>query len=58
MVSNDELVDAINKEVETAELKRVAMRGGMKSLHQDSLLKVKDGITTLEEAIATVPPDL
>jgi type IV pilus assembly protein PilB len=44
--------------METAELKRMAMRGGMKTLHQDSLLKVKEGITTLEEAIATVPPDL
>jgi type IV pilus assembly protein PilB len=58
MVTNDELIDGINKEMETAELKRMAMRGGMKTLHQDSLLKVKEGITTLEEAIATVPPDL
>jgi len=39
-------------------LKKIAMRGGMKTLHQDSLLKVKEGLTTLEEAIATVPPDL
>jgi type IV pilus assembly protein PilB len=58
MVTNEELVDAINQELESAELKKIAMRGGMKTLHQDSLLKVKDGITTLEEAIATVPADL
>ena len=58
MVTNEELIEAINKEQETAELKKIAMRAGMKTLHQDSLLKVKDGITTLEEAIATVPPDL
>jgi type IV pilus assembly protein PilB len=58
MISNDELVEGINKEVETAELKKIAMRSGMKTLHQDSLLKVKEGVTTLEEAIATVPPDL
>ncbi|MDB6168900.1 MAG: type secretion system protein [Verrucomicrobia bacterium] len=58
MVSNDELVEAINNEVETAELKKLAMKGGMKSLHQDSLLKVKEGLTSLEEAIATVPPDM
>ncbi len=58
MVSNEELVDAINKEMEAAELKKIAMRGGMKTLHQDSLLKVKEGLSTLEEAIATVPPDL
>ena len=30
----------------------------MKTLHQDSLLKVKDGISTFEEALATIPPDL
>jgi type IV pilus assembly protein PilB len=58
MVSNEELVDAINKQAESAELKKIAMRGGMKTLHQDSMLKVKDGTTTIEEAIANVPPDM
>ncbi|MES2697433.1 MAG: GspE/PulE family protein [Verrucomicrobiota bacterium] len=58
MVTNEELVAAINKEAEAAELKKIAIRGGMKTLHQDSLLKVKDGLSTLEEAIATVPPDM
>jgi type IV pilus assembly protein PilB len=58
MVTNSELVDGINKGLESAELKRIAMRGGMKTLHQDSMLKVKEGLTTLEEAIATVPPDM
>jgi type IV pilus assembly protein PilB len=58
MITNEELVEAINKELDVTELKKIAMRGGMKTLHQDSLLKVKDGLTTLEEAIATVPPDL
>jgi type IV pilus assembly protein PilB len=58
MVNNEELTEGINKEIETAELKRIAVRGGMKTLHQDSMLKVKQGITTMEEAVATVPPDL
>jgi type IV pilus assembly protein PilB len=58
MVTNEELVAAINAEAEAAELKRIAMRNGMKSLHQDSLLKVRDGLTTLEEALANVPPDM
>ena len=58
MVSNEELVEGINKGVEAAELKKIAMRGGMKTLHQDSVLKVKEGLTTLEEAIANVPPDM
>jgi len=58
MVNCEELTEAINKAVEVAELKRVAMRTGMKTLHQDSMLKVKMGLTTVEEALANVPPDL
>jgi type IV pilus assembly protein PilB len=58
MVSNEELVAAINKEAESAELKKIAQRNGMKTLHQDSILKVKLGLTTIEEAIANVPPDM
>ena len=58
MVNNEQLTEAINKEVEVAELKRIAMKTGMKTLHQDSMLKVKMGLTTVEEALANVPPDL
>ncbi|ACB77107.1 GspE/PulE family protein [Opitutus terrae] len=58
MVTNEELIEGINKQLETAEIKKIAVRGGMKTLHQDSLIKVRDGVTTMEEAIATVPPDL
>ena len=58
MTNSEELTEAINKEVEVAELKRIAMKNGMKTLHQDSMLKVKQGLTTLEEALANVPPDL
>jgi type IV pilus assembly protein PilB len=58
MVTNNELIEGINKGLEAAELKKIAMRGGMKTLHQDSMLKVKDGLSTIEEAIATVPPDM
>jgi type IV pilus assembly protein PilB len=58
MTSNEELIEAINQESEAAELKKIAMRAGMKTLHQDSLLKVKEGLTTVAEAIANVPPDM
>ncbi|MEY4941640.1 MAG: hypothetical protein RIQ93_3375 [Verrucomicrobiota bacterium] len=58
MVTNEELADAINKQAESIELKKIAMRAGMKTLHQDSLLKVKEGVSTIEEAIGTVPPDM
>jgi type IV pilus assembly protein PilB len=58
MVTNEELIEAINKGHESAVLKKIAMLGGMKTLHQDSLMKVRDGLTTLAEAVSTVPPDL
>ena len=58
MVNNEKLTEGINKELEVAELKRIAMATGMKTLHQDSMLKVKMGLTTVEEALANVPPDL
>jgi type II secretory ATPase GspE/PulE/Tfp pilus assembly ATPase PilB-like protein len=58
MVNCEALTEGINKEIEVAELKRIAMKTGMKTLHQDSMLKVKMGLTTVEEALANVPPDL
>jgi type IV pilus assembly protein PilB len=58
MVNNEEIVEAINAEVEVADLKRVCMKTGMKTLHQDSMLKVKMGLTTMEDALANVPPDM
>jgi type II secretory ATPase GspE/PulE/Tfp pilus assembly ATPase PilB-like protein len=57
MVNNDELARAISKRMDTSSIKEIAVRHGMKTLHQDSMLKVKEGMTTLEEALATVPPD-
>jgi type IV pilus assembly protein PilB len=58
MTNSEELTAAINAKAETAELKRIAIRGGMKTLHQDSMLKVKVGLSTIEEALANVPPDM
>lgn len=58
MATSEELIKAINADEEAAIIKRVAMRNGMMTLHQDSMLKVKEGITTMEESIATVPPDM
>ncbi|MDP0500659.1 MAG: ATPase, T2SS/T4P/T4SS family [Verrucomicrobiota bacterium JB022] len=58
MRNNDELTRAINRGADTAELKRIAMANGMKTLHQDSILKVKEGTSTVIEALSNVPPDL
>jgi type IV pilus assembly protein PilB len=58
MATSEELIKGINEGEEAAIIKRIAMRNGMMTLHQDSMLKVKEGLTTMEEAIATVPPDM
>jgi len=58
MATNEELVQAINAEEEAVVLKRIAMRNGMKTLHQDSMLKVREGLTTMQEALGCVPPDM
>ncbi|MGJ8651455.1 MAG: GspE/PulE family protein [Opitutaceae bacterium] len=58
MATSEELIKAINSGVEAAVIKQIAMRNGMMTLHQDSILKVKEGLTTMEEAIGTVPPDM
>ncbi len=53
--TSEELVDAINHGRETAEIKKIAVAKGMRTLHQDSIMKVREGFTSME---ATVPPDL
>lgn len=58
METSLDLVKGINAGYETAKLKKIAIRNGMMTLHQDSLLKVKEGVTTIEEALANVPADL
>lgn len=58
MPTSKELVAAINARVETAAIKQIAMKNNMKTLHQDSMLKVQEGITTMEESISTVPADM
>jgi len=58
MSTSEELVKGINAGEESAKIKRIAMRNGMKTLHQDSMLKVQDGLTTMQESLSTVPPDM
>lgn len=58
MSVSEELNNAINAGAETVRLKEIAMLNGMRTLHQDSIEKVRDGLTTLKEAVATIPPDM
>ena len=58
MLIDEDLVRAINTGKDTNDIKKLAMDAGMKTLHQDSMLKVKEGTSTMEEALATVAPDM
>jgi type IV pilus assembly protein PilB len=51
MRMNDELRELVLNGASTTELKRAAMRHGMKSLRQAGITKLKEGITTLEEVV-------
>ncbi|MFO8026961.1 MAG: ATPase, T2SS/T4P/T4SS family [Opitutales bacterium] len=58
MTNSEELTRAINAKKETSDLKRIARATGMKTLHQDAMLKVAEGVSSVMEAISTVPPDM
>ncbi len=58
MATNEELIRGINAGMEISQMKGVAMRNGMITLHQDGVQKVKDGLTSIEECIATVHSDM
>ncbi len=58
MVNTDELVKGINEGLEAAQIKRIALMGGMATLHQDSMMKVRSGLSTMEESLSTAPPDM
>ena len=55
--NTDELRALINKKVTADVLKEAARAGGMRTLFEDLMEKVKDGITSLPEALGTARPD-
>ena len=52
MTLNNELRDAITSKANAADLRRIAMRGSMKTLKYDGLSKVNAGITSAAEVIS------
>lgn len=54
---NDEIRDAINENINRAALRDMIYKRGTKTLFQDGLLKVIDGITTMEEVFRLVDVD-
>ncbi len=49
IVMNDELRDMAYREVPTTELRKIAIKHGMRTLRQDGWAKVMRGITTIDE---------
>ncbi len=57
MPLTDELKEAILQGYSSIELKREAMRQGMRTLRQSGLAKVKNGVTTIEEVLRVTRAD-
>jgi len=55
--NSDELKTMISKGVTAEILKAAARKGGMRTLFEDAMEKVKAGITSLPEALGTAGPD-
>ena len=53
----DELREMINGKASAEQLKAAARRGGMRTLFEDAMEKVKAGVTSLPEALATARMD-
>ena len=55
--NTDELRAMINKHATADELKGAARRAGMRTMFEDCMEKVKQGLTSLPEALGTARPD-
>jgi type IV pilus assembly protein PilB len=57
LIINDEIRDLVNKRATAIEIKKLCVEQGMRTLHDDSMLKVREGITSVEEALRVVKVD-
>ncbi|MDB5037234.1 MAG: Type fimbrial assembly, ATPase PilB [Bacteriovoracaceae bacterium] len=58
MVMRDELKEFVLNGASTAELKREAVRLGMQTLRMSAINKIRDGVTTIEEAVRVTASDV
>ena len=57
LMINDEIREAINKNIDREELRHLIYKKGVKTLFQDGLIKVMEGITDLKEVFRLVDYD-
>lgn len=51
LVMNDELNQAVTNKLNSEELRKIAIKSGMRTMLEDGILKVKQGITTIDEVL-------
>lgn len=54
---NEELKEAVYANLNSSELKRIARKNGMRTLRMSGILKLKQGLTTVEEVLTTSARD-
>lgn len=57
MVMKEEIKELILSRASTSEIKKEAMRLGMKTLRQSGIIKIREGMTTIEEVLRTTIDD-
>jgi type IV pilus assembly protein PilB len=57
MIFNDELKEFVLNGASTLELKREAIRQGMKTLRMSALTKLKEGMTSIDEVVRVTAAD-
>jgi len=51
LILNEEICSAVLKRTPTAEIREIARKYGMRTLREDGLLRIYDGLTTIEEVV-------
>ena len=54
LVSDNKVREAILRRASAEEIKKIAVKGGMKTMFEDGFQKVKDGFTTIEEILRVI----
>jgi type IV pilus assembly protein PilB len=57
MPMKEEVKELVLSRASTSEIKKEAMRLGMKTLRQSGIMKIKDGVTTIEEVLRSTIED-
>jgi type IV pilus assembly protein PilB len=57
MPIKEEIKELILSRASTSEVKKEAMRLGMKTLRQSGIIKIRDGLTTIEEVLRSTMDD-